>query len=688
MDGWDKPMTQPNATPPLGATCCPDCAGDAAGVGPSGDEAIRRGPFVVAAPPLLLLAVAALSLVTGLVAEHLFAAAVPATALYLLTVAVGGVYPVRAAVAALRRRRMTIGTLLVIATAGALSLGVAGEAALLVVVYSLGEVLEDWVTDRARGSIRALMALAPPTAYRERDDGTTSEVPVERLGVGDVVLVRPGERVPTDSVVVAGHSSVDTSPITGESVPVEATAGVEVFGGTINGGGALRVQVAKPYADTVLARVIVEVEQAQARRGRAQRFADRFGAVYTPLMIGLAVLVAATGPLVGLDWRSAVYRALVVLVVSCSCALIISVPVAVVTGIARAARDGILIKGGIHLEALARLRVVAFDKTGTLTTGRPRLTAVVAGEGWAEQDVLTVAAAVEGASEHPLAAAVIAAARDRSLPIKIGRDIQAMPGLGVQAVLPDGRAGYVGRPGTPTDLPDRLADCAGQLETAGNTVVAVVVDGQPAGLLAVADEVRPDARPAVAALAARGIEHVVMLTGDNARVAAAVATSAGIPHWRSGLLPADKTRAVESLAAERGVVGMVGDGVNDAPALATADVGIAMGAAGTDIALETADVALMADDLTRLPVAVDLARRTVRIVRQNIALSLATVAVLVTGAVAGQLSLTAGLLLNEGTALLIIANGLRLLRPIRSVAPGPGHERAYSPGNRESVTAG
>jgi Zn2+/Cd2+-exporting ATPase len=680
-------MSQPNPTPPLGATCCPDCAGDAAGVGPREAKPSAADPSWWRRPPLLLLAVAVLSLVTGLVAEHVFAAAVPATALYLLTVAVGGVYPVRAAVAALRRRRMTIGTLLVIATAGALSLGVLGEAALLVVVYSLGEVLEDWVADRARGSIRALMALAPPTAHCERDDGTTSEVPVERLGVGDVVLVRPGERVPTDGVIVAGHSSVDTSPITGESVPAEATAGVEVFGGTVNGAGALRVQVAKPYADTVLARVIVEVEQAQARRGRAQRFADRFGAVYTPLMVGLAVLVAATGPLVGLDWRTAVYRALVVLVVSCSCALIISVPVAVVTGIARAARDGILIKGGIHLEALAQLRVVAFDKTGTLTTGRPRLTAVVASEGWAEQDVLTVAAAVEGASEHPLAAAVIAAARDRSLPIEIGRDVQAIPGLGVQAVLPDGRAGYVGRPGAPIDLPDRLVHCAGQLETAGNTVVAVVVDGQPAGLLAVADELRPDARPAVAALAARGIEHVVLLTGDNARAAAAVATLAGIPHWQSGLLPADKTRAVESLA-ERGVVGMVGDGVNDAPALATADVGIAMGAAGTDIALETADVALMADDLTRLPVAVDLARRTVRIVRQNIALSLATVAVLVSGAIAGQLSLTVGLLLNEGTALLIIANGLRLLRPFRPGAPGPGRERAYSPRNRESVTAG
>lgn len=615
--------------------------------------------------PLLMLAGAAVSLAAGLVAEHVFAADTAATGLYLAAVLVGGVFPVRAAVAAARQRRMTIGTLLVIATAGAVALGVVEEAALLVVIFSLGEVLEDWVTDRARGSIRELMALAPPTAHREQPSGTTTEVPVEQLAPGDVVLVRPGERIPTDGTVVTGRSAVDASPITGESIPVEAAEGAEVFGGSVNGTGALRVRVGKPYTDTVLARVIIEVEQAQARRGRAQRFADRFGAVYTPLMVALALFIAATGPLVGLDWRDAVYRALVVLVVSCSCALVISVPVAVVAGIARAARDGILIKGGAHLEALARVRVVAFDKTGTLTTGRPTLTTIVSADGWTERDVLAVAAGIEAGSEHPLADAITTAARRVGLTVTAVTDIQAVPGVGAQGRLPDGRTGFVGRPDHQAHLmPSGLAGQAEVLEDAGHTVVALTVDGQLVGLLAVADRLRDDAPAAVAELAHRGIKHTVMLTGDNHRTAAAIATAAGISDWHAGLLPTDKTQAIDQLRHRTGgAVGMVGDGVNDAPAMATADVGIAMGAAGTDVALETADVALMADDLTRLPAAIGLAHRTLAIIRQNIALSLVTVTILIAGAVAGQLSLTAGLLLNEGTALLIIANGLRLLRP-------------------------
>ena len=621
---------------------------------------------------LLALAAAGVLLLAGLAAEHLVHQPMVATALYLATVTVGGVFPVRTAIDVLRRRRLSIGTLLVIATAGALALGVLEEAALLVVVFSLGEVLEDYVADRARGAIRALMALAPPTAHRQAADGCLEEIPVEQLEPVELVLVRPGERLPTDGVVIAGSSAVDQSPVTGESVPVEATAGTAVFGGSVNGTGALTLKVTKPYQDTTLARIIRQVEQAQAHKGRAQRFADRFGATYTPVMVALAVLVGLVPPLLVGDWRGWVYRGLVVLVVSCSCALVISVPVAVVAAVSRAARDGILIKGGAHLEALGRVRVVALDKTGTLTVGRPRLTDVVAlndldgrgdeAEHQAEQQVLALAAAVEATSEHPLAAAILTAAHHQGLAWTPGAELHAIPGVGVEATV-TGRQLFLGRPDGRVTLTGQAAQHLATLEKAGKTTV-VIADadrGQPLGLLAVADQLRPEATRAVAELHQLGL-RVVILSGDHQRVAAAVAHQAGIDDWRANLLPEHKTDAVQALRRTHGPVAMVGDGVNDAPALATADVGVAMGAAGTDVALETADLALMADDLKKLPQAVRLARRALGTIRQNVVLSVGSVAVLVAAALAGRLSLASGLLLNEGTALLIIANGLRLLR--------------------------
>ena len=612
-------------------------------------------------PRLLALVSAATLLLAGLAADTLAHQHAVAVALYLVTVAVGGIFPVRTAIEVLRRR-LTIGTLLVIATAGALALGVVEEAAMLVVVFSLGEVLEDYVSDRARGAIRALMALALPTAHRQGADGCLEEVPVEHLQPGEVVLVRPGERLPTDGLVVQGSSAVDQSPVTGESLPVEAIAGTQVFGGTVNGTGTLTVRVTKPYADTVLARIIRQVEQAQAHKGRAQRFADRFGATYTPVMIALAVLVAVVPPMLVGDWRGWVYRGLVVLVVSCSCALVISVPVAVVAAVSRAARDGILIKGGAHLEALGRVRVVALDKTGTLTRGRPQLTDVVALDGQDPGQVLVLAAAVEATSEHPLAGAILAAAGQRGLAWTLGEGLRALPGVGVEATVA-GRRLFVGRPDTDgrVTLAGQAAQHLATLEAAGKTTVVLAAGNQPLGLLAVADQLRPEATQSVAELHTLGL-RVAMLSGDHQRVAAAVAQEAGIDDWRANLLPEHKISAVEGLRRAHGPVAMVGDGVNDAPALATADVGVAMGAASTDVALETADVALMADDLVKLPHAIRLASRALGNIRQNIALSLGTVVVLVAAALAGRLSLAAGLLLNEGTALLIIANGLRLLR--------------------------
>lgn len=614
-------------------------------------------------PKLLALAGASILLLAGLAAGKLIHAEILATVLYAATLAIGGFYPALSAVRSLRSRRLTISTLLVVAVVGAVALGVLEEAALLVVVFSLGEVLEDYAADRARGSIRALMALTPPIAWVKGPDGSLDAVPVEALVPGDPIVVRPGERIPTDGRVISGGSSVDQSPVTGESVPIQVSPGSTVFGGTINGNGALEVEVTCEYADTTLARIIQQVEDAQAAKGQAQRFADRFGAVYTPAMFVLAGFVALVPPLLGGDWREWIYRGLVVLVVSCSCALIISVPVSVVAAISRAARDGVLIKGGVYLETLGGIRAVAFDKTGTLTRGRPQVTDVVALEDHGSDEVLRLAAGVEAASEHPLAEAILRAAKDRGIRWERGRDLHAVPGVGVEATV-DGRRLFLGRPHGAKGEDSNVTERAARLEAEGKTVVVLTEGSHHFGILAIADQLRDNVPAVVTSLRRLNVRHLLMLTGDNEQVAEAIARQAGIDHWRAGLLPEDKTEAVRELQATYGPIAMIGDGVNDAPALATADVGIAMGAAGTDVALETADIALMADDLAKLPTAIRLARRALANIRQNIAMSLATIAILIVAALSGRLSLTSGLLLNEGAALLIIGNGLRMLRPL------------------------
>ena len=613
---------------------------------------------------MVTLAVAAVLLVAGLVVEWTIHSEPVALALFWGAILIGGVYPLRSAIRAVRHKRLTITVLLVVAAIGAIALGVIEEAAMLVVIFSLGEAMEAYATDKARGSISALMELAPPTANRLNDDGATKTVAVEELHPGDVVLVRPGERLPTDGAVIDGASWVDASPVTGESVPVEATAGTEVFGGSLNGNGVLRIEVTKEYYDTVLARVIEQVEEAQANRSGAERFADKFGAVYTPAMFALAVAVALVLPLLGFEWREAIYRALVVLVVSCSCALIISVPVSVVTAIARGARDGILIKGGIYLERLADIKAVAFDKTGTLTRGRPTLAQVTPLDGISEDEALTLAAAVETGSEHPIATAIVAGARDRGLTIPAVQDARALPGAGMEATL-DGRTLHIGRP-TDEDRTDGTAGPAlAHAEAEGCTAVVLRDDTRPLAVVAVADQLRPDAESTLTELRDLGVERVLMLTGDNATVARSTAQALGLDDYRAELLPEDKSAAIRELREKHGVIAMVGDGVNDAPALANADLAIAMGAASTDVALETADVALMADELDRLPAAIRLSRRARNNIKINIALSLTVVAILIVAALAGWMSLTTGLLLNEGSAALIILNGLRMLRPGR-----------------------
>lgn len=613
---------------------------------------------------MVALAVAAVLLAAGLAVEWTIHSEPVALTLFWATIVIGGAYPLRSAIRAVRNRQLTITVLLIMAAIGAIALGVIEEAAMLVVIFSLGEAMEAYATDKARGSISALLELAPPNANRLTDGGFTETVSVEALHPGDVVLVRPGERLPTDGTVTEGASWVDASPVTGESEPVEASAGTEVFGGSLNGNGVLRVQVTKEHYDTILARVIEQIEEAQANRSRTERFADRFSAVYTPAMFALSVLVALVLPLFGFEWREAIYRALVILVVSCSCALVISVPVSVVTAIARGARDGILIKGGIYLERLADIKAVAFDKTGTLTRGRPALAQVTAFGGTTEQEALALAAAVEAGSEHPIAAAITAGARDRGLDIPTARDARALPGAGMEAVV-DGRAMHIGRPSDADRTDPQVGAAVAGAEANGSTAVVLREDTRPLAVLAVADQLRPDAHSTIAELRELGIERVLMLTGDNATVAKTTAHALGLDDYRAELLPEDKSAAVRELRERYGVIAMVGDGVNDAPALANADLAIAMGAAGTDVALETADVALMADELDRLPAAIRLSRRARNNIKINIALSLAVVAILIIAALAGWMTLTTGLLLNEGSAALIILNGLRMMLPGR-----------------------
>jgi Zn2+/Cd2+-exporting ATPase len=633
-------------------------------------------------PESLTLAAAAVLLIGSEVSEHGFGAATLALALAIASIAIGILYPLRSAWALLRVKRFSFNVLLVVAVAGALALGRAGDAADLVVIFSLGAVLESYVADRARGSIRALMELTPQLAERFLPDETVEKVPVESLAVGDTVLVRPGSRLPTDGTVSAGSSWVDASAITGESMPVETGPGSVVFGGTLNGDSALRLEVTKPYVDTVLARVIREVEDSQANKGRAQRFADQFSNVYTPAMIVLSIFVAAVGPALGLTFTDAVYRGLVVLIVSCSCALVLSVPVSVVAAVARAARDGVLIKGGAYLERLAAVNTVAFDKTGTLTLGRPVLAEVHPLNGYTETALLSLAAGIEASATHPIAEAIVRAARDRGLTVRPLPDAHTLPGIGAKARL-DGRTVSVGRVGDGSHDAG-AAPALAEIERAGATPVAVRDGDRLAGLLGLADELRVDARVAVDDLRALGVTHTVMLTGDRSQVAATIARQLGIEEVRAELMPEDKSAAVTALR-EHGTVAMVGDGVNDAPALATADVAVVMGAAGTDVALETADIALMGDDLTKLPYAVSLARRARANIRQNIVLSLICIAVLVSAALAGVFTLTQGVTVNEGYALVVIANGLRLLRGRRTSLAAPVGSGAT---RSEAMTAG
>jgi Cd2+/Zn2+-exporting ATPase len=584
--------------------------------------------------------------------------------LYLAGVAAGIVYPLRRAATAARSRTLDINVLMVIAVAGALALGDWAEATSVVFLFAVAQWLEVRTMERARQAIRALVDLTPREALVRRN-GRDERMPVDAIAVGDEIVVRPGEKVPLDGLVVGGRGDVNEAPLTGESRPIDKASGDEVFAGTINGRGALEVRVLRLGRDSRLARIIHLVETAQARRAPVQSFVDRFARVYTPVVLALAVVVAAGPPLLaGAAAATWIYRALVLLVIACPCALVISTPVSIVAALSVAARHGVLIKGGAILERLAAIRIVAFDKTGTLTRGELNVTDVAVVGRAVALDVIRLAAAVEARSAHPVAAAITRHAHALLPDLPPVRRFASVPGMGAEGEV-DGRRVAIGNERffvtlgieIPAPWPD-----ADRLRREGKSLVFVAADGVTLGAIAVADRPRETAREAIEMLRNHDVSSVAMLTGDHEETAAAIARELKVDEYHAALLPEHKQAMVESMRARHGALMMVGDGVNDAPALAAADVGVAMGAAGSDAALETADVALMSDELLKLPYALRLARATMRNVRTNVAISLCLKAAFLALAIAGVATLWMAVLADTGATVIVVANALRLLR--------------------------
>jgi Zn2+/Cd2+-exporting ATPase len=583
---------------------------------------------------------------------------------FAISIALGGVFTARRAATAIRSGVLDINVLMVIAVAGAIALGEWTEAASVVFLFALAQLLESRAMDRARGAIRALMDLAPAEAIVQRD-GHHERIPVDDVRVGDTILVGPGEKVPLDGRVLAGDSYVNQAPVTGESLPIEKTSGDDVFAGTINGRGALDVIVTRLRRDSTLARIIHLVERAQTQRAPSQAFVDRFSRIYTPVVLALAVAVAFVPPLMGgASWSTWFYRSLVLLVISCPCALVISTPVSIVSALAAAARKGVLIKGGAHLEKLASIRCIAFDKTGTLTHGRLHVVDVLPMKGVEPAEVVRLAASLEVRSEHPLGRAIVDYASQTGVRPVAVEAFQALPGRGAQARLGD-HALVAGS----HRLFEERGLCSPEMEASLQTFtdrgcgsVMIAAAGSAVGVIGVADEPRESARDAIDLLRGQGVVQVMLLTGDQESAAKTLAESLDLDGYRASLLPEDKVTAVEDLRRRYGSLAMVGDGVNDAPALAAADVGIAMGVVGTDAALETADIALMADDLSKIPYALRLSRATMRNIRANIAFSIVLKGAFLILAITGTATLWMAVAADMGASLIVIANALRLLR--------------------------
>ncbi|QDT57032.1 putative cadmium-transporting ATPase [Caulifigura coniformis] len=629
---------------------------------------------------LIVTCISGALLVAGWLAGLFVAASWVSISFYIGAFITAGFFTVREAVGNIIHGRFEIDFLMLVAAGGAAVLGKWPEGALLLFLFSLGHALEHYAMGRARRAIEALAELAPQTAIVRRN-GTIQELPVEQLVVGDIAIIKPNERVPADGFVTKGESSVNQAPITGESVPVDkrpvpdadsvASSSAQlssehrVFAGTINGSGALEVQVTKASTDSTLARVIEMVNEAETQKSPTQRFTDQFERYFVPAVIALAVVLLFAWVVVDEPFRDSFYRSMAVLVAASPCALAIATPSAVLSGVARAARGGVLVKGGGPLENLGTITAIAFDKTGTLTEGKPRLIDVVAADGQSEEQLLRTAVAVESLSDHPLAAAVVEEGRRRLGNAKVGHatDLKSITGRGVQAVV-DGTMVHIGKHDLFSEidgekLPSGLRSKIAELERNGRTTMVVRSGSSYLGVLGLMDTPRAKAQQTIARLRELGVKRLIMLSGDNQQVADAVSKAVGIEEAWGDLMPDGKVDAIKKLRANGGVA-MIGDGVNDAPAMASASVGVAMGAAGSDVALETADVALMADDLAHLPFAVGLSRKTSRVIRQNLWFSLGVVALLLPATIFG-LPMGAAVVFHEGSTLLVVLNALRLL---------------------------
>ncbi|RZL38370.1 MAG: heavy metal translocating P-type ATPase [Rubrivivax sp.] len=637
---------EPLETAPAGATVDPEMHEHGMGTG------IARLALA------LLLALAAESV--ELVLEHGRVSQGIGMALAVAAIWLAGIETYTKGFAALRRFKLNINALMTVAVTGAFLLGQWPEAAMVMALYAIAELIEARSVDRARNAIKGLMALAPAEASVQQPDGSWSAMPVASVALDSIVRIRPGERVPLDGKVTRGNSTIDQAPVTGESIPVEKAIGDAVFAGTINATGELEFRVTAAASNTTLARIIHSVEQAQGSRAPTQRFVDRFASIYTPAVFALAVGVAVLLPvLTDATWMQGLYKALVLLVIACPCALVISTPVSVVSALASAARRGILIKGGTYLEDARKLKALALDKTGTITEGKPRLVAQKALRGEAAV-VQRLAASLAGRSDHPVSKAI---AEGLKLEHDAVDQFSALAGRGVQGTL-GGKAYVLGN----HRLIEERGQCSPELEAElkrheeqGRTVTLLADEQGVLGLFAVADTIKPSSKAAVADLISLGVTPV-MLTGDNDATAQTIAGQAGIKEARGNLLPEDKLKAVEDMQKRFGLAGMAGDGINDAPALAKADIGIAMGAAGTDTAMEAADVVIMNDDLQRIPMVIRLSRKTHAVLWQNIAFALGVKAIFFGLAVFGAATMWMAVFADMGASLIVVANGLRLLK--------------------------
>lgn len=587
--------------------------------------------------------------------------------MFIVAILVGGIGIFKIGFRNLARFEFDMKTLMTIAIIGAAIIGEWEEAAVVVFLFAVSEALEAYSMDKARQSIRGLMDITPPTAIIKRAHGEhfhELELPTEDIEIGDILIVKPGQKIAMDGVVISGISAVNQAAITGESIPVNKTVNDEVFAGTLNEEGALEVRVTKRVEDTTIAKIIHLVEEAQAEKAPSQQFVDRFAKYYTPAIMIVALLVAVIPPLLVGDWQHWIYQGLAVLVVGCPCALVVSTPVAIVTAIGNAARQGVLIKGGIHLEQLGHIEAIAFDKTGTLTKGQPAVTDILTKDGWSEDYVLQLVAAVEKQSQHPLAKAILNLLHNKNLPELIPTEFQSVTGKGAYATV-DNHIIYVGSMtwmATLATVDKSIENQVQQLQKQGKTVVAVVCQNELIGLMGIADQVRDESKNVLQKLNALKVKHIVMLTGDAEPTAQAIARSLAITDVRAGLLPEEKLMAIKDMHAQFGAVAMVGDGVNDAPALATANVGIAMGGAGTDAALETADIALMGDDLTKLPYTIGLSRKTLRIIKENIIFALVLKLIALLLVIPGWLTLWIAIFADMGATLIVVFNSLRLIK--------------------------